>query len=65
MQRDEISSHQTVELYSRYILKQKFILFGVCQFIELSMSRVRVETRSRHKDDIKRAMHSVVKVRKW
>lgn len=30
------------------------------------MSRaVRVETRSRHKDDIKRAMHSVVKVRKW
>lgn len=30
------------------------------------MSRaIRVETRSRHKDDIKRAMHSVVKVRKW
>lgn len=30
------------------------------------MSRVvRVETRSRHKDDIKRAMNSVVKVRKW
>lgn len=30
------------------------------------MSRaLRVETRSRHKDDIKRAMHSVAKVRKW
>lgn len=30
------------------------------------MSRsVRAETRSRHKDDIKRAMHSIGKVRKW
>lgn len=30
------------------------------------MSRtVRAETRSRHKDDIKRAIHSIGKVRKW